>query len=78
MATRINTKMKRLNKLSTSLRHTNFFKGEGKAKVRARTFTTNEAAEKYATEKNMKNYSIVSAKKDKRFKIEVNDIVKKK
>lgn len=75
---RINTKMKRLNKLSTTLRHTHFFKGEGKAKVRTRTFTTKDAAEKYASEKGMKNFSIVSAKKDKRFKIEINEVVKKK
>ena len=68
---RINTKMKRLNRLSTTLRHTNFFKGEGKAKKGARTFTTKEAAEKYAAENKIKDYSIVPAKKDKRFKIEL-------
>ena len=68
---RINTKMKRLNRLSTTLRHTNFFKGEGKAKKGQRTFASKEAAEKYASEKGMKNYTINPAKKDKRFKIDV-------
>lgn len=73
---RINTKMKRLNRLSTTLRHTFFFKGGANPKKGDRTFKTAEGAEKWAVEvlKLKKSaYTIVPAKKDKKFKIEKID-----
>ena len=69
---RIHTRVKRKLNVTTCRRGTGRNTGR---KVGAKTFTTKESAEKYALEtRKLKegSYGIVPAKKNKKFKIELN------
>lgn len=67
---KIHTRKKRLMGLHGNKKHRFYFE-TAKKKVGPRTFRTKEQAEAYAKEKGMKGFSIVLAKKDKRFRIEL-------
>ncbi len=67
MSTRLCTRVKRKWDITTSISHGARKKTKKKGD---RTFTSKESAEKYAKEtRKLKAFSIVSAKKSKRFKI---------
>ena len=63
---RLHTRVKRKLDITTSRRG----KKNATPKKGARTFSTEDQAKKYAEEKKIKDYTIVPAKKGKRFKIE--------
>ena len=67
---KIHTRLKRKYALTTSQRHTHFFKGVVSLKKRQRTFRTEEGAKAWAEREGLKDYKVVPAKKDRKFKIE--------
>jgi len=73
MVKKIHTRNKRMMAVATTFSHKRFLSSIPKKKG-ARTFSTKKQAEEYAKENNIKegSYTIVPAKKDKRFKIEKN------
>ena len=68
--TKIHTRTKRMFLLSTHLNHYDFFHPKAKQN-RPRTFKSEEAAKKWASENKIENYTLDKAKKGKRFKISV-------
>lgn len=71
---KIHTRLKRKYGLTTSFRHTNFFRGGKVPKKGERTFKTVEGANKWATEKlglKAGSYTLVPAKRNLKFKIEM-------
>ncbi|MCK5107351.1 MAG: hypothetical protein KAQ83_01370 [Nanoarchaeota archaeon] len=71
MVRKVHTRLKRRKNLVSSFSHRAFFSNVAK-KIGAKTFSSNEFAEAHAKEHKMKDYTIVSAKKGKRFKIVQN------
>ena len=69
MVKKIHTRRKRKQGLTSSFGHKAFFAKVFKKKG-AKTFSTKEFAEEYAKAQKLKDYTIVPAKKGKRFKIE--------
>jgi hypothetical protein len=65
---KIHTKMKRKFALNTKLSHYKFFH-PGEKIHRPRTFSTEDAAKKWAEEKGIKEYELKSVKKGIRFQI---------
>lgn len=71
---KVHTRLKRKYGLTSSFRHTNFFRGGKIPKKGQRTFKTLEGAKKWATSKlNLKEgtYNILPAKRNLKFKIEM-------
>ena len=66
--TKIHTRTKRMFLLSTHLNHYDFFHPKAKQN-RPRTFKSEEAAKKWASENKIENYTLDKAKKGKRFRI---------
>ena len=67
---KIHTKIKRKYGLTTSFRQTKL--GAGKKKPGARTFASEEAANKWAKENKIDSFTLKKVKKDKRFQIVKN------
>ncbi|MBI4440086.1 hypothetical protein HY638_03880 [Candidatus Woesearchaeota archaeon] len=65
---KIHTRVKRVFCLSTHVNQYDFFHPKGKTN-RARTFSTEESAKKWASENKVADYTLEKAKKGKRFKI---------
>jgi hypothetical protein len=71
---KVHTRLKRKYGLTSSFRHTNFFRGGKVPKKGERTFKTLEGAKKWATEtRKLKEgtYNIIPAKRNLKFKIEL-------
>ncbi len=68
MAKKPHTRMKRKFRLNTRHRHLAFLRGKFREN-RPKTFKTEESANKHAKEKGIKKYTLVKAKRDKKFKI---------
>ena len=67
---KVHTKIKRKYGLTTSFRQKKL--GAGEKKPRPRTFSTEEAANKWAKENKIDSFTLKKVKKDKRFQIVKN------
>ena len=69
---KVHTRVKRKYALTSSFKHTNFFKGGEATKNGPKTFTTKESADAWAKKQGLKDYTLVPTKKNKKFKVEMN------
>ena len=68
MAKKMHTRIKRRLNLTSSFGH-KYFLGQNTKKVGAKTFRTEEQANEHATAQGLKDYKVLPAKQNKRFKI---------